>query len=231
MDISSSNLTAQTVERLVEMISARGLKPGESFAREADLEKALGVSRPVLREAVSRLRALGLLDSRQCKGLIVARPDPVELFGQAFQSVVVDAIDLAELAELRYTLEIGSVDLAARRATAEQLTGLVALAEEFAQRFAATASDRSLDDIERDFHRTILDASHSSMLIRMHRIIAAYFQRCARERTDWDIQGSSEKAVWEHRAIAQALAERNVERARALLTGHLAGLLAAKQNG
>lgn len=209
----------------MEMISKSGLKPGDAFAKEGDLEKELNVSRPVLREAISRLRGLGILESRQCVGLIVAKPDPVELFGKAFQSWVVDSINLQELAEMRYSLEIGAIEIAARRATEEQLARLEELAREFSKHLVSKSPTRSLDDIEFDFHRTILEATHNSMLIRMHHIIAAYFLRSAREVNGWDIQGSDENSAWEHRAIAKALADRSAERARVILAGHLSRLV------
>jgi DNA-binding FadR family transcriptional regulator len=224
------SLTNTTVNRLMEKISESGLKPGEPFAKEADLEKELNVSRPVLREAISRLRGLGILESRQCVGLIVSRPDPVELFGKAFQSWVVDSINLVELAEMRYSLEIGAVEIAAQRATPQQLTRLDDLAREFTQHLISKPPSpaRSLDDIEFDFHRTILEATHNSMLIRMHHIIAAYFLRSAREVSGWDVQGSDENSAWEHRAIAKALADRSAERARVILAGHLSHLVSNK---
>jgi len=162
-------------------------------------------------------------------GLIIAKPDPVATFEQAFESGLMDSLDMAELAELRYTLEIGAVEMVVRRATAEQLTRL----EELAGEFAACESDRppkrSIDDIELDFHQTYLEASHSSMLMRMHRVIASFFRRASREMPDWDAW-SDESTIWDHRAIAQALRERNVERTRAILTGHLEGLLRQEEH-
>ena len=65
-------------------------------------------------------------------------------------------------------------------------------------------------------------------LSEMHYVLAAYFVRSAREIVDYPVHETTEKAVWEHQAIAEALADRNVERARALLSGHLAGLLASE---
>jgi len=231
MIFETTNLTDQTVRRLMKMIGDSGLKPGQAFAREGDLEKKLKVSRPVLREAVSRLRALGILRSRQCVGLIIAKPDPVELFGAPLQSWSADALDLSELAELRYTLEIGAVELAARRATPEQLQRLMELAEEFDRFKPGKSVTRSIDDIELDFHRTILEATHNSTLTRMHHILAVYFLRSQREVPGWDLSGTDINTRWEHRAIAQALIDRNAERARVILTGHLRTCIRSQDSG
>ncbi len=224
MITENANLTEQTVKQITEMITASGLDVGQAFATEAQLEKKLDVSRPIIREAVSRIRAMGLLDSRQGLGLIVSKPDPIGLFEQALNVAVLDQLDLAQLAQLRYTLEIGAIELVARTATKQQLDRLTDLAEEFA-RPATKKTGRTVDDIELDFHQAILGATGNEMLRRMHNIISAYFVRSAREVNGWDTFTTDENSIWEHRAIAQALSERNVERARAILSGHLAPLL------
>jgi len=225
----TANLTEQTTRNLREMIASSGLKPGDVLAREAELGEELGVSRSILREAINRLRALGLLESRQCVGLVIGKPDPVALFEQAFESGLMDSLDMAELAELRYTLEIGAVELVVRRATPEQLARLEELGSEFAACESARSPKRSIDDIELDFHRTYLQASHSPMLMRMHYVITSFFRRAAREMPDWDAW-SDEHTIWDHCAIAQALNERNVERSRAILAGHLSGLLSISES-
>jgi len=224
-DRETANLTEQTVTALAEMIASSGLAPGATFAVEAELGKRLNVSRPVLREAVSRLRALGMLHSRQGVGLIVAKPDPVALFEQAIKSYALDAVDLAELGELRYSLEIGAVELAVKHATPEQLARLAALAGELADCHAGKAPCRKVDDIELEFHGTILQATHNATLVRLHHVVAAFFRRMARERAGYCADQTSDRTVWEHCAIAEAFAERNVERARAMLGAHLAHLI------
>lgn len=225
----TTSLTEQTVAALTEMIASSRLPPGSPFAVEAELEKKLNVSRPILREAVSRLRALGILDSRQGVGLLVAKPDPVAVFEQAIKCDALDAMELTELGELRYALEIGAVELAVIRATPEQVTCLVGLAGEMAAYSARKTPSRTLDDIELDFHGTILEATHNATLRRLHHILAAFFLRMHKEAADYSGDQIDDRTVWEHRAIAEAFAERNVERARALLGGHLAQLISNAQ--
>jgi len=227
-DRNGTNLTDQVVQALQEMISASGLQPGQQFAVEADLEKRLGVSRVVLREAVSRLRALGILQSKQGVGLIIGKPNPVALFRQAIRACAFDAVDLAQLGELRYAIEVGAVELAVKRATESQLARLRNLAGDFAAAFSGKTSDRPIDDIELAFHGAILEATHNPMLSQMHQVLAAYFVRSAREADDYLVDETTEKAVWEHQAIAEAFGNRNVEQARALLSGHLGSLLSSK---
>ena len=221
MDPNSRNMTGQIVRRVQKMIESSGLAPGEIFATEAELQEKLGVSRTVLREAISRLRALGMLESRQGVGLIISKPDPVSLFKQAFNSRLMDSLDLQQLAELRYMLEVGAAEFVVLRASEDQLDRLVELAKEFTEHVSKECSTRGID-IEVEFHRTILEATQNP-IIGMHGVITSYFARKPSHQGHID-----DRDVWEHRAIAEALKERNAELARALLASHLRQLLSHK---
>lgn len=215
------SLTEQTATSLREMIVSSGAKPGDRFGNEADLERKLGVSRVVVREAVSRLRALGILESRQGLGLMVGKPDPFGLLEQTLSRHTLDSADLAALEELRNTLEIGAVELAVNRATEAQVEHLATLAEELAACHADSSSARTVDDVEIDFHRTILEATHNPMLRQMYPVLAVVFSRRECELPDYPSMTTSEQTIWEHRMIAQAFRQRNIEHARALLSTHL----------
>ncbi len=223
--MQDTNLTEQTVNQILEMIKKSQLKEGEFFATESQLEEQFRISRPVLREAISRIRTLGFLESRQRKGLIISRPDPIKLFEQVFRYGIIDALNIRELAELRYTIELGAIELSAKRATDEQIEKLEKLTEEFAESIKPEYAGRNQDEIELDFHRTILEATRNEMLTRMHSVLTAFFARAKVELPKWNEFENMEKGLWEHRAIAQALRERNAERARAILAGHLSGLI------
>jgi GntR family transcriptional regulator, transcriptional repressor for pyruvate dehydrogenase complex len=219
------SLTEQTVASLKEMIISCGARPGDRFANEAALEKQLGVSRVVIREAVSRLRALGILESRQRVGLIVGKPDPFGLLGQTLLRHTLDSADLAALAELRFLLEVGAVPLAVQRATAAQVDRLVELADEMAASQAGLPDSRPVDDIELDFHRIIFEATQNPILVRMVDVLATFFFRSATEVDGYDAAKTADRSVWEHQMLAQAFRQRNVDYARVILSTHLADLL------
>ncbi len=223
--IQEENLTEQTVTAILEMIGNSSLEEGDFFATEKQLEEQFRISRPVLREAISRIRALGFLRSKQRKGLIVSKPDPVRSFEQAFRYGVMDAIDISELAELRYSIEVGSVELSVFRADIGQIDQLHLLAEEYELSTRTEHPDRDQDRIELDFHRILLEASGNRMLSRMHYVLTAFFSRAEIELPGWERVNHEEKGIWEHRAIADAVGMRNAERARMLLSIHLEGLI------
>ncbi len=223
----TQNLTSTTVIELKRMIAESGLQVGELFATQAQLEKKFNVSGSVIRDAVGELRTLGVLKTRKSVGLLVGEPDPIALFEKAFEISTTQMMPLKDVAQLRYTLEIGSIDAAVKEATAEEIAQLADLAEQFADRAAHPSSEEShsVDSVDLAFHRMMLQCTHNDMIIRMHHVVTAYFGRISGEFNGWLANSvTDDHAIWQHRAIAAAFAKRNVEAARSLLALHLAGL-------
>ena len=75
--IAQSTLADDVEQRLLAHIRTADLGPGHAFPGEEELAERLGVSRGVIREAVSRLRMLGVLDARRRRGTVVQEPDPL----------------------------------------------------------------------------------------------------------------------------------------------------------
>lgn len=122
---------ADTLAKLLRQDILQGnWQPGDFYATEDELVQRHGVTRGVVREAVSRLRALGILTGRKNKGLLIDRPDPVALLEQVAPFFVRTGEDLHQIAGLRYNLLVGAVDAAVANATEEQLKKITELAQE-----------------------------------------------------------------------------------------------------
>src|SRR6188474_2985447 len=61
--------------RLEEFLKNENFNPGDPLPKEMDIAQALGVSRTAVREAISRFRMLGIIESRKNRGMIITRPD------------------------------------------------------------------------------------------------------------------------------------------------------------
>ncbi|MEP6825888.1 MAG: FadR/GntR family transcriptional regulator [Ramlibacter sp.] len=157
---SGARLSDQVAQQLAKSISAGHLAAGEKLPPEARLVLQFQVSRTVLREAVSRLKSLGLVDSRQGSGVYVSASPP-------FTPLNFDARHVAsreavvQMAEARRALEAEVAGLAARRRSAVDLRRL---------KQAVMALDKAVqgggDGVEEDlrFHRAIGEASHNPFL-------------------------------------------------------------------
>ncbi len=221
----TTNLTMRTVDNIMDMISQRRLPAGEFFATETDLEQQLGVSRQIVREAVSRLKAIGYLASRQKIGLVTAKPDPIELFENALDHYMFDVSEERELGELRFALEVGAVEIAVSRATDEQIGRLQCCAERY-DGLAERDPDRAEADLQ--FHMTILEASHNEFLHRMNHVIVRFFARRSLPDSPYhDHIGPVNHSGIEHYAIVRDFEDRNIERARMHLADHLRFLTGA----
>lgn len=122
--IDTSSLVDKVEANLVNLLQERKLKVGDPIPKEMELAETLGVSRTVIREALLRLRLMGLIESRKKKGAVITSPD---LFGNLHKSMnphILDQGTLKEIFEIRLVLEIGMADFLFHRVTKEDIKEL-----------------------------------------------------------------------------------------------------------
>jgi len=125
----STETMADIVElRLREFFKKKSFKPGDALPKEMELVVALGVSRNVVREALSRLRMLGMIETRKKRGMILARPDVLGTFERVLDPLIIDDHILQDLFELRLVLEMGLADLIFLRKTDKNIAELEKIA-------------------------------------------------------------------------------------------------------
>ncbi len=219
---NTNTLANHVADGLRRSLLARGLREGDLFMKEEDVARRYRVSRGIAREAVSQLRALGILKSRQARGLLVGRADPVELLSQSLPFYSRSPSDDTHIARFRYVLEIGAIELAVTHATEEQIDRLA----QAAKRFESAASRARLADLstaDLAFHRVLLEMSNEPLVAGMHGVLADYFYSEIERGLDWDPADTTSQ--WQHHAIVQSVRQRDTEQSRALLRQHLRNLL------
>ncbi len=126
----SSNTMADVVEvRLREYLKKKSFRPGDALPKELELAEALGISRNVLREALSRLRMLGMIETKKKRGMILARPDILGTFERVLDPLIIDNNTLQDIFELRLVLEMGLADLLYIRKTDKDIEELENIAK------------------------------------------------------------------------------------------------------
>ena len=98
--IDTSSLVDKVERNLVELFVEKGFKVGDSIPKELELSEALGVSRTVIREALLRLRMMGLIDSKKKRGAVLTSPDLVSILGKSMNPKVLDESTLKEIFEM-----------------------------------------------------------------------------------------------------------------------------------
>lgn len=217
----SESQAQRLARRIHDDIVAAGLSAGEFFMTGDQVEQRYAVSRSVAREALSQLRTLGILESRQRKGLIVSRPDPVRLMSRWVPLYVRDGCEgeFQQLAQLRYALEVGAVDLAARNASVPQRQRLAELAEAFDSLASKTGHNPATDDIDLAFHSLILDMTANPLIAGMHKVLSDYFAESVEAGPN--PKEDAAMSIREHHLIADAFRRKDAALAASLLRSHL----------
>ncbi|WP_459618450.1 FadR/GntR family transcriptional regulator [Bordetella sp. 2513F-2] len=214
------NLTDRVAEMLVREITSGQYKPGEILPPEQVIAERLGVSRTVLREAVSRLKADGLVASKQGRGLTITateRPFVLRMQGASHD----DIEQILRIVELRRGFEIEAASLAAMRRTPNDLAAMRAALHGMAQ---AIESDDIVAGVEADlyFHRAIAEATHNSYYTDFFNFLSGLLDRnlrVSRTRSARARRGTS--AQREHETLYQAIADGNAELARSHARAHI----------
>jgi GntR family transcriptional regulator, transcriptional repressor for pyruvate dehydrogenase complex len=149
------SLAARIVRGLGGRILRGALKPGDRLPSEQALGNTFGVSRAVVREALTSLKAEGLVATRQGAGAFVLQPRRAGTFRVA-QADLSTLEELIHMLELRATVEAEAAGLAALRRSAAQLAGMRTALDRMQQTIA-----QGEDAVEPDFqfHLRIAEAT------------------------------------------------------------------------
>jgi DNA-binding FadR family transcriptional regulator len=104
-------LVDQAEEKLLNYFKVMELKLGDPVPNEQELANALGVGRNVIREALSRLRMLGLIETRTHRGMILTEPSLLEGMKRIVEPSMLSDETLINILGFRVTLEIGMTEL------------------------------------------------------------------------------------------------------------------------
>jgi GntR family transcriptional regulator, transcriptional repressor for pyruvate dehydrogenase complex len=122
--IDTSSLVDRVEANLVGLLQQRKLKVGDAIPKEIELAETLGVSRTVIREALLRLRVMGLIESKKKKGSVITSPDLFGIIDKSMNPYILDQDTLKDMFELRLVLEIGMADFIFHRVTKKDIEEL-----------------------------------------------------------------------------------------------------------
>ncbi|MDQ3279125.1 MAG: GntR family transcriptional regulator [Bacteroidota bacterium] len=127
--ITTSTMAEVVEARLREYFRKRFFKPGDALPSEIELATALGVSRNVVREALSRFRMLGIVETKRKRGMVMSNPDILSSFEKVLDPLIIDEATLQDIFELRLVLEMGLADLLYIRKSEREIDELEKIAK------------------------------------------------------------------------------------------------------
>lgn len=215
------SLTADVVQALGDRIREGRLPAGQKLPREADLMDEFGVSRTVVREAISRLQAAGMVETRHGIGTFVLGLGDAGSFRIPADQLATLQEVIAVL-ELRIAVETEGAGLAAARRTEDNLSAMRSALAAF-----ASAVEAGRDAVGPDFqlHLEIARASQNPRFADLMATLGGTMIPRARldpaqpltaERQDY-----LRRVNAEHESIVDAIARQDVDGARAAMRTHL----------
>jgi GntR family transcriptional repressor for pyruvate dehydrogenase complex len=126
-NVDTSSLVDRVEKNLIELFIEKEFKVGDVIPTELELKEAMGVSRTVIREALLRLRMIGLIDSKKHRGAVITSPDLTAVLQKSMNPQMLDDNTLREIFEMRLSLEIGMADFIIQRVTPEDIAELKAI--------------------------------------------------------------------------------------------------------
>lgn len=221
--ITPQRVSDRVAEEIMRLISSGQLVPGQRLPGELELAVRMGVSRVSVRAALQQLKAQGLISSVQGGGTLV-KSSAVELDRPLTELLRTNRENLHDLAEIRAILEVWAARRAAETATPEdiaRLDGLLAAMND-AQR---ARMYKAADDVR--FHLAVAQASHSAVYMHLLTVIRdiltamlEYHRYELFSLPDDDLMVNTQ-----HRAVVEAIRNRNPEAAAQAMRRHLTWVL------
>jgi len=218
--IKPRKISDEIVEQIKSLILQGDLKPGETLPPERTLAKSLNVSRVSLREALNTLQGMGLLEiqqgNRTCVRPITTRSihDPLVTFTKSSPE------NIMKVFEIRKYLELGSVSLAAERATDEEISRLENILKEMEEDLKRNRLGAKADH---EFHTALAEATHNEAYIHMMKTIYDLLQE--ELRIGWGgifrKRDKRMKLFEQHQNILEAVKQHDPKKGREEALAHL----------
>jgi GntR family transcriptional regulator, transcriptional repressor for pyruvate dehydrogenase complex len=217
----SPNLTSELVKRIAFEIESGKLSPGSRLPTEQELIRTTGVSRSVVREAISALRADGLVITRQGVGAFVssdARNRPFRINADELHSIN----DVLKVFELRISIETEAAGFAAERRTKRHLGEMKRCLNliDHQIEMGETAADADYS-----FHKAIFAAADNPYFVRFLDFLGRFI--IPRQRIRRGLENPDQRRIYlkqiqkEHLVIFDAVKAANPDAARNAARAHL----------
>lgn len=206
---------------ILKWIERGEYKPADPLPSERELQNLFGVSRVVIREAIVRLQAVGLVKVEQGRGCYVSATVPDLMRGPFRVWMDLNRGEVLNLLKLRRALDGVAAEEASTVATVAEIAEIAAAEQAFADAVAAGDDPVRLASLDKQFHVSIARAS--GVLIIAQLLGEMDYHSANIHRTSMAIGNRPEDSVREHRAIVAAVQGRDPERARRAAERHVEG--------
>lgn len=217
--IETLSLVDKAELAILNFLKDNKLNPGDSIPKELEFSKSLNVSRTVVREALTRLRTLGIIDSKKHRGMVIVEPDFINNFERIVDSGLLGPTTLKNLFELRLILEMGMADFLFEYKTEKDLIEL----EEIVEKEEKEELDKTFFSLDKEiaFHGKLYQISRNKTLQRFQDLLLPVFEFVHENNPDNTNYSYSSGKFTTHRMLMENLKIGTPETFRNAMRQHL----------
>lgn len=219
--IKPKKIYEEVSDELYEMIRSGSLKPGEQLDSIQQLAENFQVGRPAIREALSALSSMGLIEIKQGEGTFVKTFDPAIMNHPLSAALLMDQDNIKHLLEVRKILESGTAEVAAKKRTKENLIEL----KDMLFNMDKVSDDEELSDkADISFHVAVANASQNELLITLMNHVSELMtekMRDIRRVALYSEEMTLKQLYQQHVRIYDAIVAQDEDGARSAMLFHL----------
>nr|WP_306268684.1 FadR/GntR family transcriptional regulator [Pararhizobium sp. IMCC3301] len=217
--------TQKTIGQVLNFIRERKYESGERLLSERDFAQKLGTTRQYVREAITALEAMRVVERRPSSGIYLRDLNSESSFEalvlHADTGVPLQPKEVADALETRRVLEVQAVTLACARHTDADLAKLE---RNLSATRARLDKSESIELEDREFHQLIVASTGNHVLVRL--VNAFYEMSQLRRKLFFADQSRCLRSFEEHSRIFSAIRERDADRASEAIDAHLSQTVA-----
>ncbi len=221
--IKTRKIYEEVVEQIRQLIQEGELQSGDKLLSERELSERLKVSRSSVREALSALELMGLIEVKPGYGTFIRQTNVDSIIAPMALILSMEKDIIFELLEARKVIEVETAALAAERASQEDLKvieqALMQMRNDLEQHRLGETADHK-------FHYAIAHATRNSVLKLLMNTISDTMKKTLRSSREqmYATPGTPERLYQEHEQIYNAILQRNPQLARKYMLDHLVGV-------
>ena len=214
--IHKPNLYETVADELEKMILDDTLKVGDRLPSEVSLAESFGVSRTIIRESLKILKERQLIQVKNGDGARVIKPEPSSLKEVVNRMIQMEALNLPQIYELRYAIEVSAAGLAAKKASPEQIEQLKQIADSMCDNWD---NIQKWVELDLQFHLELSKASDNPLfyyfMSPMSDVLSLIFKK------GFDAPSAKETSILLHRQIVDAISRHDSAMAEEKMREHL----------
>lgn len=205
---------------IIKDIRDNELKSGTEIPNELELAEKYDVGRNVVREALSRLRMLGIVESRKRRGMVIAEPNVMYGFQKVINPHMLSKETILDLLGMRVSLEIGCAPIIIDNITDQDIAELKDI----------VAKEEGIDslkvglEMEKEFHSKIYAIANNKVMLDFLNIIIPVFKYVSEHFEDFDRynkEGRGKRRYIRHKDLIPYLEARDADGYQKAVEDHL----------